>query len=74
MTTQEIYKLASELSNSDVTNVLATWEMKDEVAQLSLFHSLVRMGDSREVALMTTISEKYKEDKGTEMYEIAFNS
>jgi hypothetical protein len=59
MTTQEIYKLANEFTNQEINNVLFGWENTSETKQIERFNSLVSLGDSRGLALATTIAEKY---------------
>jgi len=73
MNPAEIYKLASEITEKEIQNVLDSWEVSMETKQIETFESLVRLGDSRSLALITTISEKYK-NQNTEMYELAYYS
>ena len=74
MTTQEIYKLASEMTEQQVSNVVAGWENKNEKESIATFNSLVRLGDSKQLACATTIAEKYNNKGVSEMYNIAYNS
>ena len=71
MTTQEIYKLSKELTEKEINNVLGYWESNNETKQTETFNTLVRLGDSRGLALSTTISEKYK-NKDQSIYEAAY--
>ena len=71
MTTTEINTLAKELTDKEISNILNSWEMNKETKQLDMFNSLVRLGDSKGLALATTISEKYK-SVDSEMYETAY--
>ena len=73
MTTQEIYKLASELTEKEIQNVLGGWEIAKEIEALKTFNSLVGLGDSRALALASTISEKYEGDN-SEVYYNAYNN
>lgn len=68
MTTQEIYSLAKELTEKEVNNVLASWETSNETEQLRQFNSLVSLGDSRELALATTIAKKYDSSDNFQVY------
>lgn len=70
MTTQEIYKLASEITENQVDNIVAGWEQRNETEAIKTFKSLVRLGDSKQLACVTAISEKYKEV--SEIYAIAY--
>jgi len=68
LTSAEIYKLASEISEKDYTNLFNKFS-DDEILKLE---RLVKMGDRKEVALWTIISERY-ENKSIEFYQQAFN-
>ena len=70
MTTQEIYTLANETTESQLNNLLNGFNKEEE----NLFNTLVRLGDRKEVALWTIISERYKEVEFSEMYNIAYKS
>lgn len=70
MTTQEIYTLANETTEAQLNNLVNGFNTKEE----SLFNSLVKMGDSKELALWTVIAEKYNVVEVSEMYNIAYNS
>lgn len=68
MTTQEIYKLASELSEKDIANVLNAWTLNNDKKELELYYSLIKLGDSKELALSTTIASKYNSIEDYKMY------
>lgn len=68
LTSAEIYQLASEITEKEFTNLYNRLTDKEE----TLFNSLVKLGDRKEVALWTVVSERY-EDKNTEFYQSAFN-
>ena len=70
MTTKEIYTLANETTEAQLNNLINGFDTKEE----SLFNSLVKMGDSKELALWTVIAEKYNAVEVSEMYNIAYNS
>jgi hypothetical protein len=55
MTTQEIYKLASETTEKQFNNLFNDFT-KEEVIK---FKSLIKLGDDRFLALWTIISERY---------------
>lgn len=74
MTTQEIYNLANEMTEQQVLNVVAGWENNNENKTIETYNSLVRLGDSIQLACATAIAEKVN-DKGTsEMYRLAYES
>lgn len=64
MTTQEIYTLANEITESQFNNLLNGFNKEEE----RLFNSLVRLGDRKEVALWTVISGRYNKVEVSEMY------
>ena len=70
MTTQEIYTLANETTEARLNNLVNGFDTKEE----SLFNSLVKLGDKKEVALWTVISEKYNAVEVSELYNIAYQS
>lgn len=59
MTTQEIYTLANKMTDQEVNNILGSWDQRNETKSIETFNSLVRLGDSRQLAVITVISEKY---------------
>ena len=70
MTTQEIYTLANETTEAQLNNLVNGFDTKEE----SLFNSLVELGDRKEVALWTVISEKYNAVEVSELYNRAYQS
>ena len=64
MTTEEIYKLASEITEKEFNNVLFNFNK----TELELFNSLVKLGDAKEVALFTVIAQKYLNDSINDCY------
>jgi hypothetical protein len=72
MTTQEIYKLANELTSQDISNVISGWEITGSKSKLNSFNNLVLLGDSESLA-MATVLGTHKKDGG-EFYQIAYYS
>lgn len=70
MTTQEIYTLANEITEYQFNNVLNGFNTEETKS----FETLVRLGDRKEVALFTVISEKYSKGEASELYNIAYKS
>ena len=70
MTTEEIYKLAEEITEKEFNNVFNMFSKKE----VEEFNSLVRLGDKKEVALFTVISQKYLNKAVSEMYNKAYKS
>ena len=70
MTTQEIYTIANETTEAQLNNLVNGFDTKEE----SLFNSLVKLGDKKEVALWTVIAEKYNAVEVSEVYNIAYQS
>ena len=68
LTTPEIYKLSSEISEKEFENLFNRFTSEER----SIFNRLIQLGDKREVALWTVISERY-EVKSTEFHQSAFN-
>ena len=74
MTTQEIYKLANEMTEQQVLNVVAGWENVNETKSIETYNILVRLGDSMQLACATVIAEKVNAKGSSEMYRIAYES
>ena len=75
MTTEEIYSLAKELTDKDINNILKSWDESKEEANVNTFKTLVRLGDSRGLAMATAIAEKYKkQSQDNHIYELAYLS
>jgi hypothetical protein len=55
MTTQEIYKLANEITENQYNNLVNLFSKKEEES----LNILIRLGDSKELALWTIIAERY---------------
>jgi len=68
LTSAEIYQLASKITEQEYTNLFNRFSD----AETSKHERLVKMGDKKEVALWTIISERY-ENKSIEFYQQAFN-
>lgn len=66
-TTEEIYKLASEISEKEYMNLYNLFTD----AEINEHNCLVRLGDTKEVALWTVISQRYKE-KSDEIYKLSY--
>ena len=58
MTIQEIHNLASEMTEQEVLNVVAGWENRKETKCISIYKSLVRLGDSMQIACASVIADK----------------
>jgi hypothetical protein len=74
MTTQEIYKLASELTEKQVLNIVAGWENAKETKTIETYNTLVRLGDSMQLACASAISEKYNDKGVSGIYKTAYES
>ena len=74
MTTQEIYNLASEMTEQQVLNVVAGWENTNETRSIETYNSLVKLGDSMQLAWATVIAEKVNNKGTSEIYRTAYES
>lgn len=72
MTSQEIYTLSKELTDQEVNNILARWEVDSEISSIKTFISLTKLGDSRELAVATIIAKKYNSKDNVEEYRKAY--
>jgi hypothetical protein len=71
MTTPEIYKLASELTEQQVLNVISGWE---NTKYITTYNILLRLGDSMQIACASVIGEKYNEVDNADFYKKAYES
>jgi hypothetical protein len=55
MTTQEIYKLANETTENQYNNLVNLFSTEEEKS----LNILIKLGDSKELALWTVIAERY---------------
>ena len=74
MTTKETYKLANELTNQEVNNIVAGWENVNETESLKTFNYLVNLGDSRCLACATVIAKRYNTKDNTGFYINAYTN
>ena len=74
MTTQEIYKLANELTEAESNNIIGGWEIDNELDQIKMVKTLMQLGDSLQMAVATAMAEKYNSVGVSEIYNIAYNS
>ena len=70
MTTQEIYTLASKTTETQLNNLVNGFNTKEEKE----FNQLVKLGDTKELALWTIIAGKYNGQDDSLIYNIAYNS
>ena len=68
MIAQEIYELAKETTEKQFQNLFNSFTEKETTE----FNILVKLGDKKELALWTVISERYNQ-KNKEFYKTAYN-
>lgn len=64
MTTQEIYKLSNETTENQYNNLVNLFSIKEEES----LNILIKLGDSKNLALWTVIAERYN-NPVSERYE-----
>ena len=74
MTTQEIYQLAEEFTEQQVSNVVSKWQDNSETESVEEFNSLVRLGDSVQLACATVIAKKANNKGVSSIYTAAYES
>lgn len=84
MNTQEIYKLAEEITEHQVSNAVSVWikktdsvvisEKKEAKEKIRLFESLVKLGDSKQLAFATVMLKKPLDEETKEFYRIAYEN
>ena len=68
MNSELINKVSNELTEQEMTNVIFYWENND-TDSLNQFNQLVRMGDSKELAIATVLDMKSNsKGESEEMY------
>lgn len=74
MNTQEIYKLASEMTEQHVENVVCGWEARKQKESINTYNSLVRLGDSKQLACATVMLTKPVDKETKEFYRMAYEN
>ncbi len=72
MNTQEIYKLANELTAQQILNVESYWSQKNHTKKLNQYDTLVRLGDSSALAMATVILGD--DSDNSELYRKAYEA
>lgn len=70
MDLEKLYNATVTFTDKQIENVTNLWELEGDKA-LETFNSLVRLGDSKQVAFASAMVEKYKEDN-SEFYINAY--
>lgn len=75
MNAKLIYKIANEMTDKQLSEILSEWESKKETKKLKDYNCLVRLGDSQKLACATVISEHANFDKEVyEFYRFAYEN
>ena len=66
MTSQDIYNLSNELTEKEADNIIGGWKRDNETDVIRTYESMVRLGDSKQLAVATAMADKYnkKDDSG----------
>ena len=51
------HELAKKLSEKEIANIVGGWEQRKETKKLERFNCLVRLGDSKAMAMATVLNE-----------------
>ena len=70
MDLNEIYRLASEITEKQVDTLLNHWQQTEENESVNLFNSLVKLGDSKQLAMATCILERYEKSKLADLHRL----
>jgi hypothetical protein len=62
------------MTEQQVNNLFGGWEAMNDLESIRLYNSLVKLGDSKQLACATAIAEKYKNKGVSETYKIAYES
>jgi len=74
MNSEEIYKLAEELTEQQIMNVISGWKRANESEKLRLYNSLIRLGDSKQLACATVILKEPISEEVLEFYRFAYEN
>ena len=84
MNTQKIYELSERMTEQQANDIVAGWKLKSEsviiserrraIEQIRLFESLVRLGDSIQLACSTALMSKPIDKETKEFYRIVYES
>ena len=70
MTTQEIYTLANETTGNQFNNLFNLFSKEEE----NSFNQLVKLGDKKNIALWTIISERYENKVDANFYRKSYEN
>lgn len=70
MTNQEIYNLANETTENQFNNLFNLFSIQEEIK----FNQLVKLGDKKNIALWTIISERYENKLDANFYRNAYEN
>jgi hypothetical protein len=74
MTTQETFNLANEMTEQQVLNIVSKWQKNSDYKSIETYTTLIRLGDSIQLACATAIAEKANRKEDSEMYKFAYAS
>lgn len=74
MNTEAIYKLAEEITKEEILNTIEEWKLRNEKEKLRNYNSLVRLGDSEELAYATVMLSKPIDKETEEFYRFAYEN
>ncbi len=74
MNTQEIYKLADEMTEQQVKNVLGGWNARNESKKIKSYEILVSLGDSIQLACATVMLNNSNDKETLESYRFAYEN
>jgi hypothetical protein len=66
-----VFELAKSLTEKQANNVVGYWDANGMTEKLNTFNSLVRLGDSKELACATVMIEK---EADYSIYRLAYES
>ena len=71
MTNEQIYAIANKLTEQEADNIIGGWERDNETETIRTYESMVRLGDSKQLAVATAMADKYNK-KDDSLYSKAY--
>lgn len=74
MKTEKIYKLADEMTDEQVEKTVDNWILKNETDKVKQFETLVKLGDSKQLACATILLTNPISKETLESYRFAYEN
>jgi len=71
-TSERIYSIAANTSIETIEDAVKMWKVEGKDEKVSLYNSLMQLGDSQKIAYATAVM--HEDQEISEMYRVAYSS